>query len=99
MAIGHLQLLVVDIAVDGFTCGWTRVDLDDLTLLTQPSTRLEERTSRRSGSGLGLAIVSSIVDAHKAELIMTARPRGGLITQVVFAAANSTAPPPSSTTR
>lgn len=77
----------------------SRIDLDDLTLLTQPFTRLEERTSRKSGSGLGLAIVSSIVDAHKAELIMTARPRGGLITQVVFAAANSTAPPPSSTTR
>jgi signal transduction histidine kinase len=61
--------------------------------LLQPFQRLPpDRTAHRDGLGLGLSIVAAIADAHAAELIVRARPGGGLEVEVDFPA--QATPPP-----
>jgi two-component system sensor histidine kinase VanS len=63
-----------------------QIDPATIPRLMQPFSRQEERTHRAGGgSGLGLAIVARIVEAHNAELTLTARPSGGMIAQLELA--------------
>jgi signal transduction histidine kinase len=57
----------------------------ELDRLFQPFQRLgDERIRHGDGHGLGLAIVRAIATAHKATVIATARPEGGLDLEVSF---------------
>jgi signal transduction histidine kinase len=59
--------------------GGPLLDPDEVAQLSQPFKRLgAERTSSANGVGLGLSIVAAIVTAHRGELDLQARPRGGL---------------------
>jgi signal transduction histidine kinase len=64
-----------------------RIPEKDIGRLLEPFQQLgTQRTGHRNGNGLGLAIVAAIASAHFADLIVKARPEGGLIVEVDFKA-------------
>jgi signal transduction histidine kinase len=66
---------------------------EQLTRLTEPFERLGRHADGR-GAGLGLSIARSIVDAHGGQLLLQARPEGGLsVTAVLPALGEPTAQP------
>jgi signal transduction histidine kinase len=65
----------------------------DVDRLLRPFQRLDpDRTNHRDGHGLGLSIVAAIAAAHNAELLVQARPSGGLDIIVRFRLANGDQP-------
>ncbi|HEV7938473.1 MAG TPA: ATP-binding protein [Solirubrobacteraceae bacterium] len=71
---------VLSVANDG-----PAVPDDELERLQAPFERHgAARTGSGDGHGLGLSIVQAIVAAHEAQLIISARPKGGLAVEVRF---------------
>ncbi len=58
---------------------------EQLGRLTAPFDRLDRHADGR-GAGLGLSIARSVVDAHRGELVLEARPEGGLVVRAVLPA-------------
>ncbi len=58
---------------------------EQLGRLTAPFDRLGRHADGR-GAGLGLSIARSVVDAHRGELLLEARPEGGLVVTAVLPA-------------
>jgi signal transduction histidine kinase len=71
------------------------ISREQLGRLTAPFDRLGRHADGR-GAGLGLSIARSVVDAHRGELLLEARPEGGLIVTAVLPAP---AGPPAHTRR
>jgi signal transduction histidine kinase len=61
---------------------------EELGRLTAPFDRLGRHTDGR-GAGLGLSIARSVVDAHRGELVLDARPEGGLLVRAILPAPES----------
>ncbi|MFS0894354.1 sensor histidine kinase [Microbacterium sp. 179-I 3D3 NHS] len=68
------------------------LDADQVTELTEPFRRGAGRTVSSAesvrGHGLGLAIVTSVVEAHRGELELSAREGGGLVVEMALPAAS-----------
>jgi signal transduction histidine kinase len=71
---------------------------EQLGRLTAPFDRLDRHADGR-GAGLGLSIARSVMDAHRGELRLEARPEGGLIVTAVLPAPGDEASPPEHTRR
>ncbi|WP_440101222.1 sensor histidine kinase [Streptosporangium sp. H16] len=55
------------------------LDPEQVARLTEPFRRLAaDRTGSETGTGLGLSIVAAVVGAHDGDLVLHARPEGGL---------------------
>jgi signal transduction histidine kinase len=75
---GHSSGPLVSVENEG-----DRIDEAGVALLAEPFRRRTDRVRDASeGTGLGLAIVSAVARAHGAELVLTARPAGGLLAEV-----------------
>ena len=61
------------------------ISREQLGRLTAPFDRLGRHADGR-GAGLGLSIARSVVDAHRGELLLEARPDGGLVVTAVLPA-------------
>ncbi len=61
----------------------------DVDSLFEPFTRLDGRISNGRGVGLGLSIVSSVVTAHRGQLLAKSLPAGGMRISARFPAADS----------
>jgi signal transduction histidine kinase len=61
------------------------ISREQLGRLTAPFDRLGRHADGR-GAGLGLSIARSVVDAHRGELLLEARPEGGLVVTAVLPA-------------
>ena len=62
------------------------IPADRVETLFQPFQRYEPRTGHADGHGLGLSIVAAIADAHRAEVVASPGPEGGLDITVTFPA-------------
>jgi signal transduction histidine kinase len=75
--------VLVRVTNDGASLG-----REELERLAQPFQRLDRSTSA-PGSGLGLSIVRAVAEAHGGELVLRARPEGGLDATVRLPAARA----------
>jgi signal transduction histidine kinase len=92
-AIGHNVPSGVVVVEVGSVHGAARLTVTNSGPAVDPSTDLtapfERGVASTDGHGLGLSIVKAVVDIHRAELSVAARPAGGLVVTIQFAAATA----------
>ena len=78
MADGELRLRVGDNGV-----GMTK---DEIAFAMQPFHQLDTAPRKQSGTGLGLPVTKALVDANRAQLVLTSEPGVGTSADVIFPA-------------